>query len=105
MKNITRHRPCQGCGYDLFSLSGGRPLSRMRPGIGGVRRPRKPKNPEAGAGQLRRILDTNRRNSSFVILLWLVPLVGIGGVLVVPCTVVDVGISGDWLPQWVDFAP
>lgn len=77
VKTITKHRRCQRCGYDLFGLLADGRCPECARGIGGVRKPRKPKNPNRVAGQLRRMIRESNRNVWFVTLLWLLPLIGL----------------------------
>jgi len=77
MKTVARHRACQGCGYDLFTLPADGMCPECGRGIGGLRKRREPKNPRRVAGQLRRMVAQSKRHRYIVAAFWILPLCGL----------------------------
>lgn len=77
MQRIDRHRACQGCGYDLFSLPRDGRCPECGRGVAGIHRPRRPKNPKRQAGQWRRMIRNHRRDVWWLRGLWILPLCGV----------------------------
>jgi hypothetical protein len=78
MKTVSRHRPCQSCGYDLFSLAADARCPECGRGIGGIHLPKEPKNPNRVAGQLKRMQRQSRQLNWLFTAFWLLPLLCIG---------------------------